>query len=81
MFWDPNKKEKTMKRAGASASAFVWVEGIKMALEGRSAKNQSELPQKAKVKCHKKPKYMSYYHDRYNLEADWVLHLGDGRYA
>ena len=22
---------------------------------GRSAKNQSELPQKAKVKCHKKP--------------------------
>jgi hypothetical protein len=23
---------------------------------GRSAKNQSELPQKAKVKCHKKPK-------------------------
>jgi hypothetical protein len=56
MFWDPNKKEKTMKRAGASASAFVWVEGIKMVLEGRSAKNQSELPQKAKVKCHKKPK-------------------------
>lgn len=24
---------------------------------------------------------MSYYHDRYNLEADGVLHLGDGRYA
>jgi len=23
---------------------------------GRGAKNQSELPQKAKVKCHKKPK-------------------------
>ena len=25
--------------------------------------------------------HVSYYHDRYNLEADWVLHLGDGRYA
>ena len=24
---------------------------------------------------------MSYYHDRYNLEADGVLHLDDGRYA
>jgi uncharacterized protein len=24
---------------------------------------------------------MSYYHDRYDLEADGVLHLGDGRYA
>ena len=24
---------------------------------------------------------MSYYHDRYGLEADAVLHLGDGRYA
>ena len=24
---------------------------------------------------------MSYYHDRYNLEADGVLHLQDGRYA
>ena len=24
---------------------------------------------------------MSYYHDRYGLEADGVLHLGDGRYA
>ena len=24
---------------------------------------------------------MSYYHDRYNLEADGVLHLNDGRYA
>jgi len=24
---------------------------------------------------------MSYYHDRYNLEADAVLHLNDGRYA
>ncbi|MBQ3922802.1 MAG: ATP-binding protein [Spirochaetales bacterium] len=24
---------------------------------------------------------MSYYHDRYNLEADGVLHLKDGRYA
>jgi hypothetical protein len=24
---------------------------------------------------------MSYYHDRHNLEADGVLHLGDGRYA
>ena len=31
------------------------------------------MPQKTKI--------MSYYHDRYNLEADWVLHLGDGRYA
>ena len=26
-------------------------------------------------------RHLSYYHDRYNLEADWVLHLGDGRYA
>ena len=26
-------------------------------------------------------RYLSYYHDRYDLEADWVLHLGDGRYA
>lgn len=25
--------------------------------------------------------HVSYYHDRYDLEADWVLHLGDGRYA
>ena len=25
--------------------------------------------------------HVSYYHDRYGLEADWVLHLGDGRYA
>lgn len=25
--------------------------------------------------------YMSYYHDRYGLEADGVLHLSDGRYA
>lgn len=25
--------------------------------------------------------HVSYYRDRYNLEADWVLHLGDGRYA
>ena len=24
---------------------------------------------------------MSYYHDRYDLEADGVLHLNDGRYA
>ena len=24
---------------------------------------------------------MSYYHDRYGLEADAVLHLDDGRYA
>ena len=24
---------------------------------------------------------LSYYHDRYGLEADAVLHLGDGRYA
>lgn len=24
---------------------------------------------------------MSYYHDRYDLEADAVLHLGDGRFA
>ena len=24
---------------------------------------------------------MSYYNDRYGLEADVVLHLGDGRYA
>ena len=24
---------------------------------------------------------MSYYHDRYGLEADGVLHLSDGRYA
>ena len=24
---------------------------------------------------------MSYYHDRYGLEADCVLHLADGRYA
>ena len=24
---------------------------------------------------------MSYYHDRYGLEADGVLHLDDGRYA
>ena len=24
---------------------------------------------------------VSYYHDRYGLEADAVLHLGDGRYA
>ena len=24
---------------------------------------------------------MSYYHDRYDLEADAVLHIGDGRYA
>lgn len=24
---------------------------------------------------------MSYYHDRYGLEADGVLHLKDGRYA
>jgi hypothetical protein len=34
----------------------LWGEGIKMALEGRSAKNKSGIPQKAKVKCHKKPK-------------------------
>ena len=26
-------------------------------------------------------RHLSYYHDRYGLEADWVLHLGDGRYA
>ena len=25
--------------------------------------------------------HLSYYHDRYGLEADLVLHLGDGRYA
>ena len=25
--------------------------------------------------------HVSYYHDRYNLEADFVLHLDDGRYA
>ena len=25
--------------------------------------------------------YVSYYHDRYGLEADCVLHLNDGRYA
>lgn len=25
--------------------------------------------------------HVSYYRDMYNLEADWVLHLGDGRYA
>lgn len=25
--------------------------------------------------------HMSYYHDRYGLEADGVLHLEDGRYA
>ena len=25
--------------------------------------------------------HVSYYHDRYGLEADFVLHLGDGRYA
>ena len=25
--------------------------------------------------------YISYYHDRYDLEADAVLHLEDGRYA
>jgi hypothetical protein len=35
---------------------FLWGEGIKMALEGRSAKNKSGILQKAKVKCHKKPK-------------------------
>ena len=26
-------------------------------------------------------RHVSYYHDRYGLESDWVLHLGDGRYA
>lgn len=26
-------------------------------------------------------RHLSYYHDRYDLEADWVLHLSDGRYA
>ena len=26
-------------------------------------------------------RHLSYYHDRYDLEADWVLHMGDGRYA
>lgn len=26
-------------------------------------------------------RHVSYYHDRYDLEADWVLHLSDGRYA
>lgn len=25
--------------------------------------------------------HVGYYHDRYGLEADMVLHLGDGRYA
>lgn len=25
--------------------------------------------------------FISYYHDRYDLEADAVLHLDDGRYA
>lgn len=25
--------------------------------------------------------HISYYHDRYGLEADIVLHLADGRYA
>lgn len=25
--------------------------------------------------------HLSYYHDRYGLEADWVLHLDDSRYA
>lgn len=25
--------------------------------------------------------HLSYYHDRYDLESDWVLHLADGRYA
>ena len=25
--------------------------------------------------------HVSYYHDRYGLEADFVLHLEDGRYA
>ena len=25
--------------------------------------------------------HVSHYRDRYGLEADWVLHLGDGRYA
>ncbi|MBR5747482.1 MAG: ATP-binding protein [Prevotella sp.] len=25
--------------------------------------------------------HVSYYRDRYGLESDWVLHLGDGRYA
>ena len=25
--------------------------------------------------------HVGYYHDRYGLEADVVLHLGDGRYA
>jgi hypothetical protein len=61
------------------------------------------LAQKAKVKCHKKPKrnatksksklsqktkiiwhfesHLSHYRDRYGLESDLVLHLGDGRYA
>lgn len=55
------------------------------------------MPQKTKVKCHfifeqmcirdlkaytlDFETHVSYYRDRYNLEADWVLHLGDGRYA
>ena len=30
--------------------------------------------------CQDSPK-VSYYHDRYGLEADFVLHLEDGRYA
>lgn len=25
--------------------------------------------------------HVSYYHDRYDLETDIVLHIGDGRYA
>lgn len=74
-----------------------------------SAKSQNGMPQKTKMKCHKKLKrnatknknnlivslilrifaakfldfesHMSHYRDRYGLESDLVLHLGDGRYA
>ena len=44
-------------QAGAFVSKIIRMRIIQLRQNGgRSAKNQSELPQKAKVKCHKKPK-------------------------
>lgn len=47
-------------KASLRRGLFLWGEGriceILGKIMGVAQKNQSELPQKAKVKCHKKPK-------------------------
>jgi len=53
----------------------------------KTSKTPNKTHQKARFSCiiqiytQGLYSHVSYYHDRYGLEADFVLHLEDGRYA